>query len=95
MLINLRVTPKAASARIGGVGEDAQGRRFLRVHVTEAPEKGKANAAVVKLIAKAWRLPKSMIEVVSGESDRNKTVAVRGEPEALMVQLQAFLKDGE
>lgn len=95
MLINLRVTPKSASARIGDIGEDAQGRRFLRVHVTEAPEKGKANAAVVKLIAKAWRLPKSMIEVVSGESDRNKTVAVRGEPEALMAQLQALLKDGE
>lgn len=95
MLISLRVTPKAASARIGGVGEDAQGRRFLRVHVTEAPEKGKANAAVVKLIARAWRLPKSVIEVVSGESDRNKTVAVRGEPEALMAQLQSFLKDGE
>jgi len=95
VLINLRVTPKAASARIGSVGEDAQGWRFLRVHVTEAPEKGKANAAVVKLIAKACRLPKSVIEVVSGESDRNKTVAVRGEPEALMTLLQALSADGE
>jgi uncharacterized protein (TIGR00251 family) len=89
------VTPKSASARIGGVSEDAQGRGFLRIHVTEAPEKGKANEAVVKLIAKALRLPKSAIEVVSGESDRNKTVAIRGEPDALMARLEALLKDGE
>jgi hypothetical protein len=89
------VTPKSASARIGGIGEDAQGRAFLRVHVRQAPEKGKANEAVVKLIAKAWRLPKSAIEVVSGESDRNKTIAIAGEPDALMVRLEALLKDGE
>jgi uncharacterized protein (TIGR00251 family) len=94
--VTLRVTPKSASARIGGIGEDAQGRCFLRVHVTEAPEKGKANEAVVKLLAKAWRLPRSRIEVVSGESDRNKTVAIKGEPDALMAQLGALLvKDGE
>lgn len=89
------MAPKSSSARIGGIGEDAQGRRFLRVHVTEAPEKGKANEAVVKLIAKALHLPKSAIEVVSGESDRNKTVAIRGEPEALTARLEALLKGGE
>jgi uncharacterized protein (TIGR00251 family) len=89
------VTPKASSSRLDGVAEDAEGRHFLRVRVTEAPEKGKANAAVVKLLAKALRLPKSAIEVVSGESDRNKTVAIRGEPEALMARLEALLTDGD
>ncbi len=89
------MTPKSSSARIGGIAEDAAGRSFLRVHVTEAPEKGKANEAVIKLIAKAWRLPKTTIEVVSGESDRNKTVAVKGEPEALMALIGALLADGD
>ncbi|WP_293549279.1 DUF167 domain-containing protein [Parvibaculum sp.] len=95
MAVRLRVTPKASSARIGGSGEDAEGGRFLRVHVTQAPEKGKANEAVIKLIAKALGLSKSAIEVVSGESDRNKTVAIRGEPEALVARLAALLEDGE
>lgn len=89
------MTPKASSACLDGTAEDAEGRRFLRVRVTEAPEKGKANAAVVKLLAKALRLPKSAIEVVSGESDRNKTVAIRGEPEALMARLEALLTGGD
>jgi len=91
VLVNLRVTPKSASARIGEVGEDAGGRRFLRVHVREVPEKGKANGAVIKLIAKAWGLPKSGIEVVSGGNDRNKVIAVEGEPDALMARLEALL----
>ena len=87
------MTPKSASARIGEVGEDASGRRFLRVHVREAPEKGKANGAVIKLIAKAWGLPKSGIEVVSGGGDRNKVIAIAGEPDALIARLEVFLGD--
>jgi hypothetical protein len=91
VLVNLRVTPKSASARIGEVDEDAGGRQFLRVHVREVPEKGKANEAVVKLLAKAWGLSKSGIEVVSGGNDRNKVIAIAGEPDALMARLEALL----
>lgn len=81
--VSLRVTPRAGANRVEGVGEDAEGRLFLRVRVTDAPEKGKANAAVIRLLAKTWRLPRSAFEVVAGESDRNKSVAVKGDPEAL------------
>lgn len=95
MVIRLKVTPKSASARIGEVAEDASGARFLRVHVREVPDKGKANAAVIKLIAKAWGLPKSTIEVVSGASDRNKVIAIAGEPDTLMTRLEALLGEGE
>ena len=73
------------------MGEDASGRQFLRVHVREVPEKGKANGAVVKLIAKAWGVPKSAMEVVSGGGDRNKVIAIAGEPDALMVRLEFLL----
>lgn len=74
---------------------DASGAEFLRVHVCEVPDKGKANVAVVKLLAKVWGLPKSAIEVVSGASSRNKVIAITGEPDALMTRLEALLSEGE
>lgn len=89
------MTPKSASTRIGEVAVDASGTEALRVHVREVPDKGRANAAVIKLIAKAWGLPKSTIELVSGASDRNKVIAIAGEPDALMTRLEALLGGGE
>ncbi|HMM15612.1 MAG TPA: DUF167 family protein [Parvibaculum sp.] len=76
--VAIRVTPKGGASRIEGLGADADGRSFLRVRVKEVPEKGKANAAVVKLLAKAWGLPPSAIEIAAGETGRVKTVVVHG-----------------
>ncbi len=89
--IAVRVTPKASRAGIAGVGVDAAGRAFLKVRVTEAPEGGKANAAVVKLLAKAWRVPKGSIEVVSGQTGRRKTLLVAGDAAELERALMAWL----
>ena len=95
VLVHLRVTPKAAAARIGAIAEDAQGRRFLRVYVREAPDKGRANEAVIKLLAKAWGMPKSGFEIVSGETDRNKVIAINGAPEELAARLSVHLGGSE
>ncbi len=89
--VALKVTPKAARAGIAGVEADAAGRARLKVRVTEAPEGGKANAAVVKLLAKAWKLPKGALEVTAGAKDRRKTLLVAGDPDALAAQLRTWL----
>ena len=89
--IALKVTPKAARAGIAGIEADAAGRAVLKVRVTEAPEGGKANAAVVKLLAKAWNLPKSALRVAAGAKDRRKTLLVAGDPDALAARLRSWL----
>ena len=89
--VALKVTPKAARAGIAGVEADAAGRTLLKVRVTEAPEGGKANAAVVKLLAKAWKLPKGAIEVTAGAKDRRKTLLVTGDPDELAPRLRSWL----
>lgn len=63
----------------------------LRVLVTAPPEDGKANAAVIKLLAKAWRLPKSAFVVIAGETDRNKVLFVAGDPMALEARLAPLM----
>jgi uncharacterized protein (TIGR00251 family) len=69
----LRVTPKAGRNEIAGVRD---GR--LLVKVTAAPEGGKANAAVIKLLSKAWRLPASAFAVTSGATARDKILTIQG-----------------
>ena len=64
--IALRVTPKASRNAI------VAGEEGLRVYVTVVPEDGKANAAVVKLLAKALGVAKSRLVLVRGATSRDK-----------------------
>lgn len=63
---------------------------MLRVRVSAVPDKGKANAAVAALLAKALGVPKSAVSVVSGETNRLKTLAVVGDGAALVVRIDAL-----
>ncbi|WP_299437033.1 DUF167 family protein [uncultured Rhodospira sp.] len=74
--LSVRLTPRAARDRVEGIALDADGRAWLRVSVTAAPEAGKANAALVALLAKTWKRPKSAIRVVAGATDRRKTLHI-------------------
>ncbi|MEO2082548.1 MAG: DUF167 domain-containing protein [Desulfurobacteriaceae bacterium] len=73
MELELRVQPKSSRNRI----EKAEGGR-LKVRVTVPPEGGKANRAVIELLSKALKVPKSSIEVVRGETSRNKVIFIEG-----------------
>jgi hypothetical protein len=85
--LHLRVTPNAGRDLIEGVEERDDGSSVLRLRVKAVPDKGKANAAVVALLAKALGVPKSSIRVVAGETARLKTVAIAGEPAQLAAAL--------
>jgi uncharacterized protein (TIGR00251 family) len=91
LILALRVTPKSARDEVTGLYRGADGEAALAVKVTAPPDKGKANKAVIALLA-AWAgLPKSAFEVVTGETDRRKSVLVSGNParlQALIAQLQ-------
>ncbi len=71
--LRLRIAPKAARARI--MGEHAGA---LKLAVTEAPERGKANAAVIELLAHALRVPKKNVCIVQGETSQDKVVEIAG-----------------
>jgi uncharacterized protein len=69
----LRVSPRAA--RAGIAGRHAEG---WKVRVAPAPERGRANEAVLAVLAVALDLPRAQLELVSGRSSRDKVVAVTG-----------------
>lgn len=65
----------------------------LRVRVTQAPEKGKANKAICALLAKILGVSKSSVTVLSGETASLKRVAVKGlNKNMLLSKLDPFLK---
>ncbi len=78
--LRVRATPKSAKDAVEGPGEDASGQRFLKVRVRAAPEKGRANAAIEELVARALGLPKSAVSVEKGETQRIKTVRISASP---------------
>ncbi len=51
---------------------------MLRLEVTAAPEKGKANKALLKLLAKLLGVPPAGIELLSGDTNARKRFGVRG-----------------
>ena len=71
--LQLRVSPGAGRAQVVGRHGAA-----WKVRVTAAPEGGKANDAVVRLLADTLRLPHRDVEIVSGHAARDKLVAVAG-----------------
>ena len=79
----VRVTPGAVRNEFNGPKEGADGKRYLSVRVTAPPDKGKANSAIIKLVADAFGVAKSSVSIVNGETARVKTLAVNGDPEEL------------
>lgn len=74
--LSVRVTPKAKSERIKQeISED--GRVYYKVYVTVAPEDGKANKAVIKLLAEAFDIPKSALTITHGLTNRDKTIQIK------------------
>lgn len=80
ILLAIRLTPKASQARIGGTFTDSAGQRWLQASVTAPPDKGKANAALIALLAKLLRLPPSSILLETGDTNRLKRLRLRDCP---------------
>ena len=67
----VRVTPNAKADRV--MIEEGQ----VKVRVTVAPEDGKANKAVITLLAKALGVSKSSLSIIRGETARDKLIQLR------------------
>ena len=73
-IVGVRVTPRSVKPGIGEWKTDPGGRPFLEVRVAAAPADGAANDEVIKLLAKALGLPKSVLVIVSGQTARLKRI---------------------
>ena len=77
--LRLRVSPGAGRAQIIGRHGDA-----WKIRVTAAPENGRANEAVLRLLADALALPRDALALISGHGGRDKIVELTGLGPALV-----------
>ncbi|MEW8508306.1 MAG: DUF167 family protein [Candidatus Thiodiazotropha sp.] len=83
LIINLRIQPKASrDAFIGPYGEDE-----YKIAITAPPVDGKANSHLLRFIAKAFGLPASRVELISGKSSRSKRLRLKS-PRDLPIDLK-------
>lgn len=78
VLLVVRLTPRAGADSVGGIEHDAAGRAHLTAKVRAVPEKGRANAALERLIADWLGIAGSDVAVVAGGTARIKTLRLTG-----------------
>jgi len=72
-IIEIKVHPASSRRGVEGIRDD---RVVISVH--SPPEKGKANKEALKVLSKALGVPPSSLEVLKGQSSRNKTIIAHG-----------------
>ena len=90
-MLAVRLTPKGGRDGLDGIETLSDGRGVLKARVRAVPEDGKANAALIKLIAKACGVPASRVALTSGATSRLKTVRIEADPVAAAASLAASL----
>lgn len=90
----VRLTPNARRDSLDGRDTDADGRPVLRAHVRAIPENGKANAALVKLLAKRLGIGKIRLTLTRGQTSRIKTVSVACDAAEMAVLMAKLTETG-
>lgn len=72
-LLRVRVTPRSSRNAVDGFAGEP-----LKVRLTAPPVDGKANRALVEILAEKLHVPRKSIEIVAGEASRQKTLRIHG-----------------
>lgn len=68
-LLNLRISPNASKNEIIKSDDGS-----IKVKITAQPVDGKANKALIEFFSKTFKIPKTSIDIVRGETSKDKTV---------------------
>lgn len=89
--LSVRLTPNGGRNVLERLETSADDDMVLKARVSAVPENGKANKALIALLAKSLRIPKSTISFISGETARKKILRIDADPEDLIIKLEKLL----
>ena len=84
----VRLTPKGGRDRVDGWDTGADGNSYLKARVAVPPEDGKANAALIALLAKSLSVPKTNVAIIACATARLKTICISPAPPDLSARLE-------
>lgn len=87
----VRVSPRASRQAVEGVIRDADGAKMLKIAVNAPPDDGKANQAVLGLLAKTIGIAKTRLSLVSGATGRKKIIRLDAVDAALLTRLNDWI----
>ena len=85
LIIKLKISPNASKNEI--IKTDEMGK----VKVTAQPIENKANKALIEFLSKNFKVPKSSIEIVKGETSKEKTILFKNISSDKMVEIKSIL----
>lgn len=94
VILHISLTPKSSRDAVGEIMECPSGC-VLKVKVRALPDKGLANQAVVKVLAKWLGTPKSSLELTSGSRSRLKSIKILGNSANITKVLETLIKPNE
>jgi uncharacterized protein len=89
--VAVRLSPRARADRLDGVARLADGAAVLKVSVSAPPTDGRANDALLRLLAKEWAVPQRDLAIAAGAKSRRKSVHIAGDPSDLLKRIGAAL----
>jgi uncharacterized protein (TIGR00251 family) len=90
--LTVRLTPNGGRDAVDGIETGADGLAYLKARVAAVPENGKANKALIALLSKKLRMPKSAVAIMSGETARKKILRIDGDPEDLSKRIITLIE---
>jgi uncharacterized protein len=85
--VTVRLSPQAGAEGLIGIVISADGRRVLKASVTAPARDGRANEALLQLLARVWHLPRRDLSIVAGSTSRSKAVRLAGDPQQLIEKI--------
>ncbi|KPJ54474.1 hypothetical protein AMJ39_00110 [candidate division TA06 bacterium DG_24] len=90
MRVRVRLQPRASRDEIVGWSDDGS----LRVRVTSAPERGKANLQLLRLLAATLGMSRGRLRIVAGERSREKVIDIDGDEGEVLAALSGAQRGG-
>ncbi|MBR2525750.1 YggU family protein [bacterium] len=85
LIIKLKISPNASKNEI--IKTDTE----LKIKITAQPIENKANKALIEFLSKKFKIPKSNIEIIKGETSKEKTLLFKNLLSDKMVEIKSFL----
>lgn len=85
LIIKLKISPNASKNEIIKTDE------MVKVKVTAQPIENKANKTLIEFLSKNFKVPKSSIEIVKGETSKEKTILFKNISSDKMVEIKSIL----
>ena len=74
--LRIKVLPKSPKNEVVEILKDADGEKTIKIRIKAMPEKGKANAELIKFLSKELSVPRDKISIKSGKSEQLKLVKI-------------------